>query len=157
MEICALIISILAFVFSVLQYISDSSRQKKESTLNAYNELQNDVFSELNKYPSPMPEIEYMSEEWERVTVYLAKIERFSVGINTGVYSIDILNRIGGSYYIRQFDKLKSVIEIKRNENISKGKHYDEFEESVRILRKYRKVKFKLIQRIVAFYYIYFK
>ena len=151
MDVCALVISILAFAFSVLQFLCEASRQKKESTLNAYNELQNDVFSQLNKYPNPMPHIEYMSDEWETITVYLAKLERFSVGLNTGVYSVDVVNRIGGSYYIRQFEKLKDVIEVKKKKNVAKGKHYDEFEESVKMLIQYRKSKCKFIQKIKIF------
>ena len=85
MEICALIISILAFCLSLFQFFRDSSRQKKEATLIAYNELQDDVLSYLSQYKTPMPKIEYQGEEWKKMTIYLAKLERFSVGINTGI------------------------------------------------------------------------
>lgn len=136
MEILALVISIAAFLLSLIQFYRESSRQKKEATLIAYNELQDDILSKLNTYPKPMPEIEYQDEEWHELTVCLAKLERFSVGINTGIYSLDTLDRLGGSYYIRQFEKLSPIIEWKRKENIAEGKHYDEFEETVNRLRK---------------------
>ncbi len=139
MEVCALVISILAFFLSLFQFFRDSSRQKKEATLNAYNELQDDVFSNLTKYDLPMPEIEYLGDEWNEMTVYLAKLERFSVGINTGIYSLRIFNHLGGSYFIRQFEKLKPIIDRKRNENVTNGGHYDEFEKAVLKLKKYRK------------------
>lgn len=141
MEILALIISLLAFFLSVLQFLRDSSRQKKESTLIAYNELQNDVFSDLCRYSYPMPEIQYQGDEWIKLTIHLAKLERFSAGINTGIYSIDILNHLGGAFYIRQFEMLKPIIDKKRRENIVDGKHYDEFEKAVDKLKKYRKTK----------------
>ena len=136
MDVFALIISIAAFSLSLIQFCRESSRQKKEATLVAYSELQDDVFSKLNKYPMPMPEIEYHSEEWHELTVCLAKLERFSVGINTGIYSLKTLNRLGGEYYIRQFEKLRFVIFRKRAENIADGKHYDEFEKTVNKLKE---------------------
>lgn len=139
MDICALIISILAFLLSVFQFFRDSSRQKNEATLIAYNELQNDVFSNLVQYSlDNMPDIKYGDEKWTQFTIYLAKLERFSVGVNTGIYSIDILNHLGGAYYIRQFEKLKPIIDEKRNANRVNGSHYDEFEKTVNRLKKYR-------------------
>lgn len=138
MEIMALIISTLALILSLIQFIQDASRQKKEATLIAYNELQDDVFSELNKYNEQQIANMPYGEEWEQITTCLAKLERFSVGIATGIYSIDILNRLGGAYYIRQFEKLKPIIIKKRNENISPGGHYDEFESIVDELKKMR-------------------
>lgn len=139
MDICALVISILAFVLSLCQYFRDSSRERKEATLNAYNELQDDVFSHLNKYGMPLPEFEYLGDDWQKMTVYLAKLERFSVGINTGIYSLNVLNRLGGEYFIREFEKLKPIIDRKRKEKIVDGKHYDEFEKTVLKLKKLRK------------------
>ena len=141
MEVLALVISGMAFVLSLWQFLRDSSRQKKEATLNAYKELQNDVLTHLSKYDLPMPEFEYQGDDWKTMTVYLAKLEQFSVGINTGIYSIDVLNHLGGAYYIRQFKKLKPIIDRKRKENISAGKHYDEFEKTVSKLVKYRETK----------------
>lgn len=151
MELCALIISILAFCLSIFQFLRDSSRQKKESTLNAYNDLQNDVFSDLTKYDFPMPEVKRGDVEWDKFTVYLAKLERFSVGVNSGIYSIQILNQLGGSYFIREFEKLEPIIMEKRKDNIVPGGHYDEFEKTVSRLRKYRATKNvikKLIMRL---------
>ena len=141
MDILALVISGMALVLSLWQFLRDSSRQKKEATLNAYKELQNDVLTHLSKYDLPMPQFDYNGDDWKTMTTYLAKLEHFSVGINTGIYSVDVLNRLGGAYYIRQFEKLKPIIERKRKENIVAGKHYDEFEKSVLRLKQYRKTK----------------
>jgi len=141
MEVCALIISILAFCLSLFQFLRDASRQKKEATLNAYNDLQDDVFSDLTKYSCPMPVVTRDDAEWVKFTVHLAKLEQFSVGINTGIYSIDILDHLGGSYYIRQFEKLEPIIIIKRKDNIVPGGHYDEFEKTVKRLKNYRSTK----------------
>lgn len=137
MDIVAILVSILALILSVIQFFRDSSRQKKESTLNAYNALQYDAFEKLNKYVD-MSTIEYQSDAWEEITICLAQIENFSVGINTGIYSLKILNRLGGAFFIRQFEKLMPVIKLKREKNVSPGSHYNEFEKTVEMLRKRR-------------------
>ena len=138
----AFIIALLAFMLSCFQFLRDASRQKKESTLNAYNELQTSVFDMLNtgKYDK-ISEIEFESPEWKNITGCLAKIERFSVGINSEIYSIDILNRLGGSYYIFKYYELKPIIDKKKEVNEVKGKHYDEFELTVKRLEEYRECK----------------
>lgn len=118
MNICALIISLLAFVLSVFQFVRDSLWQKKEATLNAYNELQDDVFSELTTYSKPISEIKRGDDKWNKFTIFLAKLERFSVGINTGIYSIKILNDLGGDYYIYEYEK--TVNRLKRYKSTSK-------------------------------------
>lgn len=147
MDIAALVISILAFIFSVIQFITNSSRVKNESTLNRFYELQESVFTELNILLPTLPKensnserikIEQSDENWEKITEYLAKIEHFSVGINTRIYSLRILNRAGGSYFIRLHDILSLVIEEKRTINASKGSHYDEFDRTVHSLMKLR-------------------
>lgn len=79
-----------------------------------------------------MPNTDIGSEEWNELTVYLAKIEQFSVGINTGVYSIAVLNRLGGAFFVRQFEKLEPIIAKKRNESRIPGSHNEEFEMVVR-------------------------
>lgn len=140
MDIAALIISILALVLSLIQFMRDASRQKKEATLNAYNILQDDAFSYLiglsRKELNPPPE--YHSQEYDKISNCLAKIETFSTGINTGIYSIWVLNRLGGAFFIHQFDRLTAIIEEKRAEDRSKGKHYDEFEKTVKKLKRIR-------------------
>ncbi len=141
MDLIALIISILAFGLSIFQFFSNSSREKKESTLIAFNDLQKDVFSKLVQYSLPMPTIEIGSKEWTEFTVYLAKIEHFSVEVNTGIYSKQVLNRLGGEFFIRQYEKLLPIILQKRSDNIVPGNHYDEFEKTVNDLKKLRKYK----------------
>ena len=64
MDVAALIISVLALLLSAWQFLREESRQKKEATLTAYNELQENVFAKLNMYED-LSDIEYRSEEWE--------------------------------------------------------------------------------------------
>ena len=136
MELTAIIISILALVFSFSQFIFDYIHCKKADTIAAYNRLQDDVFINLIPLPCPLPPMTSADPLWQDVTVYLAKIEHFSVGINTGIYSIKVLNRLGGAYFIRQFERLWPVIDFKRKQMVIPGGHADEFEKMVNNLKK---------------------
>lgn len=147
-DIFAVIFAGAAFVLSAIQFINDNSRQKRESTLNAYNDLQDDVFTNFNillaeceSKKKKLSSLRPGDKEWEDITGYLAKIERFSVGINSGIYSIKVLNRLGGGYFIRLYRELNPIIEKKKKTNKSKGNHYDEFEATVKKLKKMRNVK----------------
>lgn len=148
MNICALIISLLAFVLSVFQFVRDSLWQKKEATLNAYNELQDDVFSELTTYSKPISEIKRGDDKWNKFTIFLAKLERFSVGINTGIYSIKILNDLGGDYYIYEYEKLEPIITEKRKNNVVPGGHYIEYEKTVNRSKRYKSTS-KYLKRVL--------
>ena len=145
-DIIAVLIAAGALIFSAYQFYRESYRQKKESTLAAYSELQEDVFTELNKlllnYKDDEENLYCLKvgdNDWEKISDYLARIERFSVGINSNIYCIKTLNRLGGGYYIRLFDQLIPIIDKKRFYNVSKGSHYDEFEMTVNKLKKMRK------------------
>ena len=143
MELAALLLSIAAILLSIYQWWKDNSRQKKESTINAFYNLQNDALHELNMIiaacDGDMNSIIRGSENWKKVTGYLSKIEHFSVGVNARVYSLEILNRMAGGYFIHMFETLQPVIQKKRAYNNSNGKHYDEFESAVNHLRELRK------------------
>ncbi len=138
MDIVALIISILAFLLSVIQFFRDNSSEKKQAKLNAYQDLQENALGDLATYPTPMPDIPWGSDEWKKVSGFLAALEWFSVGVNTGAFSLRVTNRIGGSFLIHQYEQLKKVIVKKRELNIAKGEHYNEFEQLVSKLKKHR-------------------
>lgn len=142
LDIIALIISVLALLLSLVQFMRDTSRAKKESTINAFYVLQNEAFDPLNELlidkRVDTSAIELGSNDWRQITTSLAKIEQFSVGINTNVYSIKILNRVAGAYFIRLYNSLEPIIAKKRSQNISNGNHYSEFQEVVNHLKKLR-------------------
>lgn len=128
-SIIALIISAGTLVFYIIELRFNLRRAKKESTLNAYKQLQNH-FKYIKTITGRIPALEKRDEEWAELTECLADIENFCVGINTGVYDINILNRVGGDYFIYLFHLLGPIIEKKRSKK-SKRRPYDEFEKTV--------------------------
>lgn len=151
-EIIALVISGFAFALSLAQFLGDNDRNKKEATLNAYYQLQEDAFAkyndlfkkfglekeEVNKF-----ELKKEDPEWETMTGILVKLEHFSVGINTGIYSLEVLNRLGGGYFIRVYDSLELVIKEHEVNGVSAGEHYNEFRKTREKLEELRKKKEK--------------
>lgn len=85
--------------------------------------------------------------EVERITndkicfkrIFVAIIERFSVGVSCGIYSYRILKRCGGAYFCRRYFFFEPVINEKRKRS-NAGNHYDEFEKlAIRLKKDYEK------------------
>ena len=148
-RIIPIVISAVALLVSLYNILSNKNRGKKQATLDAFDKLQREVLDgirsvkkkDTNKLGA---EGEAANPElWKQLTLYLIRIERFSVGVNTGVYDINVLNRLAGSYLIDMYYFLKPVIDKKRNISTAikkpKKKTYDEFEKVVGKLEKIRK------------------
>jgi len=144
----AVIISICALVFSFGQFLFDTCRSRREATIRTFDELEENVFSksdykEVRAKSNSDDCIEVGDEKTparKLASVYLSRIEHFAVGVNSGVYSLGILNRMAGGYMIEQYNDWKEYIDFKR-ESDSNGKYYDEFELLVNKLIKIRKRK----------------
>ena len=140
MDIASLIISIVSFllafvsaIFSWRVHKQTVIHDKKQATLDAINILQVQVFDELYDYTNSQIAVisqNNRSEEYKRITKLMARIEHFSVGVNSDIYSLDITKRLAGKYFCAIYDKLLPMIEKKR-ETFKNDKHYDEFEKLV--------------------------
>lgn len=149
METIAIVLSALALLFTMFQFIIERNRAKNESTLVAFYELQTNIFDleilsskniKLLKKRIQAEEVLYHDENWNTLTHCMAKIEHFSVGVNSGIYSIFILNRLAGSFVIERYEYLKEVIDYKRLKKPDVD-HYDEFEKMIKRLKRLRKLK----------------
>jgi len=138
MELIAVIISAVAFCLSLYQLLSDRNRTKKESTLHAFNLNQNEVFDPISKMDikSINPD---KREDWRKLTTLMARIEHFCVGINTGIYDIRIVNKLGGNYMLNLYNRLLPHINMKESLS-SGGQHYNEYRDMIKRLKKIRKM-----------------
>ena len=98
----SVIISTIALSLSFYQFCRNNDRTKKEATLNAYKELQTD-FKIIKSLNIRLNTIHKGSEEWSNITTCLSNIENFCVGINSDIYDIRVLNRLGGGFFIEQY------------------------------------------------------
>lgn len=129
-NITSLVLALGSVVFSVFTYISSIIHDRKQATLDAYNVLQNQVFDKLNTYKTN--EIKSiadncLSKEYKEISALMARIEHFSVGVNTKIYDKKTVKRLAGRYIIGIYEKLEPII-IKKRERFKTDKHYDDFE-----------------------------
>lgn len=134
----SLFVAFLAFGLSLFQFFMETCRAKREATLRAYTEIQTEIIPQVPT-KEVCESIKDGDSAWKELTQVLAKIENFSVGINTGIYSLDTLNRLGGGRFIELYCDLFPIIRKKREKN-PYSKPYDEFEKVVNDLRKIRKL-----------------
>ena len=145
----------LGVIFSIIQLylmrksmLADHERKKKQSTIEFYNNI-NIESSKLT------PMIEKNAEEngillvktiketpalMEAAARYLTLMERFSVGVNTNVYDINVYDRMAGDTTIRNYERLRLWIEDvrKRRGNFV----YTDFERMIYELKEIRKNRF---------------
>lgn len=120
-EAITLVIAAAALALSIFTYITERLRERKKATMDAYNQLQNEVLDKLRDYtPAQMRMIaensrsqEYKAE-YKALGTLLARFNQFAVGVNTGVYDIKTLRRLAGSYIGIQYNLLKPLIDRRR-------------------------------------------
>ena len=103
--------------------IADHERKKKQSTLEFYTEIYpylcelrtkiTDVFG--NEYINPN-DVKYKnnSDMQKVIYEYLVIIERFAVGINSGIYDINIFAKTSGKIVSDMYKRLFPIIEEMR-------------------------------------------
>ena len=138
-SLAALAVSVFSVGMSALIYFLGIQRTKKQDTLNAFNILQTQVLDKLNTYrKSDIIKIisDVHSREYKELSGLLAQCAHFAVGVNSGIYSQDIVCRLAGRYLIYLYDKLEPMIQKKRQVNNSE-KHYFELEKLVENIKQY--------------------
>lgn len=146
LDFIAIIISVVALFLSAYQFLLERRLNRMEATIDALAELQKDV---LNNEEFINTQVESILEHhktlsgefdaaWETISESLARIEQFAVGVNTKVYSIEILDRMAGSHIIKLFYKFEPIIVYKREKGKT-NKRYIEFETMVKSLKKYNR------------------
>lgn len=145
-SIIAALVSIAAFLFSIMVTYRGEQREKKQATLDALNVLQEQVFDKLNTYT--FGEIQNIAEKWSelielknryieskqgtaeefweshheydaviqeyrKISGYLARIEHFSLGVNTGIYDTMVTERAATMYFVMLYKKMMPILAVK--------------------------------------------
>lgn len=151
-EIVTCIILFVTAVIAIIQLILnrkvaklDLDRRKKEATiaftheiLELVSDLRQLITDEYNREPIKYSEYQSNDEMKQVITKYLNIMERISVGINSGVYDIDIYSRICGRTTIIYWDQLSHVIEEKRKD-LHRDTLFIEYEQLVTKLKEMNK------------------
>ena len=62
-------------------------------------------------------------EEYRKISGYLARIEHFALGVNTGIYDVKVTERAATAYFAMLYKKLMSILAVK-NKSTSSGANY---------------------------------
>lgn len=149
-EALAIIISAVALLVSIAQFLFERSRNRKEATIHVFEELENNKSfrgllslskNQINNILVKKKEGDTsVEDEWECICEGLVLLEHFAVGINNQVYNKKILNDMSGNQIIQTYFNCEEVIRYKRT-GIWKENNYIEFEKMVKGLKKFRKKK----------------
>ena len=113
------ILTLISILIAVYHYIKDKRRENKYATMMAYQDLQNKVFDELNRW-SPLEIKEATqnrtSDAYKTLGEHLSRIEFFCVGINQKIYDFDTFYAIAHGYFDKGgmlYQRLYPILEKK--------------------------------------------
>ena len=164
LSLLATTISFISILSTVVIYHRGVRREQKQATLEAFNLLQEQVFDHLNQYTfaeireicdiwqqairerrdKQRPELtedeqqrrEKCFDEYQRLSGYLARIEHFALGVNSGIYDAAIAERAATAYLVMLFrGKLKPLLEAKHS-GAGNTEYYAEFRKLVERIEK---------------------
>lgn len=93
--------SVIAAVFSLITYRKSIVHDRQQATLDAYNQLQEQALDHLNYYvPTQVAEIakDPRSDEYKKISAYIARIEHFCVGVNQKIYDQKTVYELAHGY-----------------------------------------------------------
>ena len=101
LSVIAIILSVISGGFSFYTFIWTTRRDRKQATLDAYNQLQEQALDHLIYYrPTEIAEIAEnpRSEEYKKISAYIARIEHFCVGVNQKIYDSETVYALARDY-----------------------------------------------------------
>ena len=102
LNIATMLTAIVSIVVAVITYIRDTKRKAQQDTFEAYQRLQNDVLSKINRLtPSEVREFSTRSrsEEYKQMTEYLMTIECFCIGLKKRIYDFEVFYSLTQGYF----------------------------------------------------------
>ena len=103
--------------FSWITYRKSIVHDRQQATLDAYNQLQEQALDQLNYYvPTQVAEIakDPRSEEYKKISAYIARIEHFCVGVNQKIYDRKTVYELAHGYLDSSIKKrIEPIIEKK--------------------------------------------
>lgn len=142
------IVAIINFLLAKKQYLSNQKkylsnyeRACKKDTIDIFHEIKKEA-KEIERQlytnePVIMDDINQNRDLYFEIKEYLSLLERFSVGVNTGIYDLNIADRLSGSFFINKYYQFHPFILDIRQKRQDK-RLYDEFETMVKKLEKIR-------------------
>lgn len=116
MEILSIIISVVAIIFSAYTFCMTFLFEKRNATIEAYNELQKYLYT---FYEYPEGEIETFicaadTSEYKMLSTSLAQIEVFAIGVYSGAYDNKTAFQLANGYINKTLgSKINHLLNLK--------------------------------------------
>ena len=90
-------------------------------------------------------EYDSVIDEYRKISGYLARIEYFALGVNTGIYDEKVTERAATTYFVMLYNKLLPIFSVKNGGSArttqSKNSFHTEFSTLVERIRNIEKQK----------------
>ena len=143
--LCALIVSALSFAVSFFFNHKDHERRRKQATIEYFEGMTANLFETQAKFNNRLSQQDISISDLEKhpdllkdAINVLSAFERLGVGVNSGVFDFDLVDRMAGSYLIYLLSQFSPYIEIERGD-ASRTRSYEEFEHLVQRIKDNRK------------------
>ena len=101
LSVIAIVLSVISGGFALYTFYWTARRDRRQATLEAYNKLQRQALDHLNYYRTEqIYEItnDPRSEEYKKISTYIARIEHFCVGVNQKIYDPETVYALSEGY-----------------------------------------------------------
>ena len=143
----SIVIGVIIGVLQLIKFVkftkADHERRQKQSTLEFFCDIDSETH-ELEKKMKvggilhgkrSIEDIQNDQNLKELIRRYLNLMNRFSVGVNTGVYDIAIFNQTAGRRITRIYDQLYPYI-LHRREELHRNTIYSDFENMIENIKR---------------------
>ncbi len=138
----AAVLSLVSIIFSIYTYSKALIHDRKQATLDAYLLLQDSALDSLNHIGiAELKEIlkEPRSSRYKDVSGYVARIEHFCVGVNTGIYDKQTVYALAHGYLDMGVMNTRLALILDRKKEMAGKEYY----ENIRAVIKWMKEKNK--------------
>ena len=128
------IISLIALTVSINNQKKIKAEEKKQLTIEAFNQLQEQVLDKLASVDRENAELivenRYKGNDFKQAyndyKTLIARLEHFAIGVNEGVYDFDIVNKLAGEHLVFLYPKIEPIID-EANKSSADNKYYQEY------------------------------
>lgn len=102
LSVIAIAISVISGGFALYTFCWTAARDRKQATLDAYNQLQEQALDHLNLYmPEQIRETvrQPKSEAYKQLSAYVARVEHFCVGVTQRIYDRKTVYELAHGYF----------------------------------------------------------
>lgn len=75
-------------------------------------------------------------EDKTEVRIILSLVEHLAIGTETGIYDLDLVNRMSGAFFVGMYAKFKPYIESARTSNPNNYCEFESLRDSIQAKRK---------------------